>query len=485
MKITINRRQLLRYIVAGTAGSSVFPYTASATSKSLHLEVAEQIKSLFPDHADSLRILIPNGSSANVTPVTTHFTRLTGIKITTEEAPVDDINTQLILNYLSGNANYDVALPATFGLPDLVAAGAILPLTKYAEKYEPNDFRSAILFGVGDSFDDDIYGFQADGDAYIMFYHRTLLEDEQEKNLYEDKFGMPLTIPDTWSELDQQMEFFHRPHKNVYGGLLFRTPGYLAWEWWVRFHAKGLWPLSKNLVPQINSDEGVIALEELIRATEFLAPNVRKLGLFDNWERYGQGDIYCNIGWGGTQKYLNGPDSNMKGKMAYGTTPGGIVDNKLLKTPYFNWGWNYVVTTDALYPELAYLFSLFASTAEMSRISVQQQAGYFDPIQQEHYEDPEIERIYTREFLNVHEQSLKTAIPDLYLANQGEYFNSLSVALDKALDGKLAPDVALDRAAQEWHLINKRSDMTAQTDRWRELREKYPTMIRGRLRDLI
>ena len=30
-----------------------------------------------------------------------------------------------------------------------------------------------------------------------------------------------------------------------------------------------------------------------------------ELGLFENWERFSKGDIYCNIGWGGSQKYFN------------------------------------------------------------------------------------------------------------------------------------------------------------------------------------
>lgn len=93
-------------------------------------------------------------------------------------------------------------------------------------------------------------------------------------------------------------------------------PGYVAWEWWVRFHAKGLWPFSAQMEPQIASDAGVEALEEMIRATEHLCPETSQLGLFANWERYSRGDIYCNIGWGGSQKYLNGHPPSGKSSSA-------------------------------------------------------------------------------------------------------------------------------------------------------------------------
>jgi multiple sugar transport system substrate-binding protein len=450
----------------------------------LHLEVVEYVEKLSPAQIGPLSVLIPHGCGANVSPIVEAFTQLTGVRITIEETPVDDINTQLVLNALSGNTGYDIALPATFGLPDLVAAGVIIPLTQFAQKYEPDNFRSSILFGVGDTFDDDIYGFQTDGDAYVMFYNRRHIENPNEKARFEDRFGRALAVPETWEELDQQMEFFHRPDNDMFGGLLFRIPGYLAWEWWVRFHAKGIWPLARDLTPQINSDQGVEALEELIRATDFLAPEVHSLGLFGNWERFSRGDIYCNIGWGGSQKYLNGPKSGLKGDMVYGPTPGGMLNNELLRTAYFNWGWNYVVTADSAYPELAYLFSLFAASPTMSTISVRQQDGYFDPIQEGHHEDPKIREIYSREFLSVHEKSLRSAIPDLYLANQGAYFQSLSAALDRALAGKISSKKALDQAADEWRVISKRSGVAEQTDRWNELRNKYPIELQSRLQDL-
>ena len=217
------------------------------------------------------------------------FKAATKVAVEIIETPVDTINTQLTLDTMSGDGAYGLALPPTYGIPDLVSANAIIPLTEYAIKHEPVGFRDNILYGIGDSFDDDLYGFQTDVDTYLMFYNRDYLEDVVEQKRYEDKYGMRLDIPVTWQELDQQMAFFNRKNANMAGGLLFRTPGYLAWEWWVRFHAKGYWPLSETLEPQIHFDAGVEALEEMIRAAEYLAPETKYLGLFENWERYSRG----------------------------------------------------------------------------------------------------------------------------------------------------------------------------------------------------
>ena len=479
------RRQVISGLGA-TALSSMIPISLNADEDSGQVQriAASSAKDIAAGRSLTLRLLIPEGCGDNVAPVIKAFQDSTGIKISLIQTPVDDINTQLTLDNLAGERRYDVALPATFGIPDLATSETIIALSDYAKQYEPPGYRDDILYRIGDSFDGKLYGFQTDGDAYLMFYHQELLESPDEQARYADKYGEPLAIPQTWPQLDQQMAFFHRPADNLSGGLLFRTPSYLAWEWWVRFHAKGFWPLSKTLVPQIDSDAGVEALEEMIRATEHLAPEVNKLGLFENWERYSRGDVFCNIGWGGSQKYLNSAKSSMRGRMLYGPTPGGIVDETLLVTPYFNWGWNYVVTASSAEPELAYLFALYASTSDQSTSAVRQEGGYFDPYRREHYEDTEIQRIYTKEFLSVHEQSLISAIPDLYLANQGKYFGALSEGLQRALQGKLKPEIALQRVAQKWNLITERSGSVEQQRRWLNLRAKYPSNVSKHLKDI-
>ncbi len=136
-----------------------------------------------------------------------------------------------------------------------------------------------------------------------------------EKKGFADKNGYELKVPDTWQELDQMLAWFHRPDKGKFGGALFRTQYFIAWEWWGRFHAKGFYPLADDLKPQINNDAGIAALEELIAASQYLYPGAKTNGLFENFEAFGEGDKFVNIGWGGTQKFLNSDKSKIKGKL--------------------------------------------------------------------------------------------------------------------------------------------------------------------------
>ena len=484
----LSRRALLRSAGAGAAAFAVSPLmggTARAQAGDLatiHETAAAAAKKLKGTRDLTLKILQPSGSLGNVKPVADRFTELTGIKFDYIEVPLGEISQKVLLEAVSKSGAFDLALPATFSIPDLAESGILVNLDQYAVKYEPSDYQKDVLFTAGDYYKGSLYGYQTDGDTYLMFYNKPWLEDEAEKKGFADKNGYELKVPDTWQELDTQLAWFHRPDKGKFGGALFRTQYFIAWEWWGRFHAKGFYPLANDLTPQINNDAGVAALEELIAASQYLYPGAKTNGLFENFEAYGEGDKYANIGWGGTQKYLNSPKSKIKDKLAFGDMPGGVVGGKLLKTPYFNWGWNYIVSSVSPEPEIAYLYTLFACSPVMSTIAVRDPDGYFDPIRTVHYEDPEIQKTYTPEFLVAHKASLTNSIPDFYLKGQGEYFDELRVNIAAADAGSKTPKAALDDTAAAWERITRRMGSRSQEVQWRFLKSIYPPDIRDRLK---
>ena len=453
-----------------------------ARAQTVHEYAAQQARTVVGDRDIILTIMYPEGSVANLNPVMSAFTEQTGVRFRLTEVPVDEINEELLLEAELRRGNFDIAVPATFGLPDLAESGIIRNLDSLASVHEPAGFGDDLLYRIGDYYKGSLYGYQTDGDSYLMFYLKDWLEDESERKGFADRYGRELQLPDTWEELDQLMAWFHRPSEGRFGGALFRNELYAAWEWWVRFHAKGYFPFDAELSPQIHNSAGVEALEQLVAATRFQAPGARSHGLFENFEAFGRGNTFCNLGWGGTQKYLNGPDSQVRDRLAFGPTPGGIVDGRLLRTPYFNWGWNYVVSSLSVHPELAYLFTLFATSPETSTLSVREPGGFFDPFRANHYADPEIVKSYSRPFLKAHEASMRNSIPDLYLKGQVEYFDELRVNVLAAIRGHVSPRAALKRTADEWDRITDRMGRKSQEVQWRFLASSYPESVRKHLR---
>lgn len=469
-----------RRFLGGLGALATLPWlrplqTAGSPGEALVLERARKLS-----EGRRLRVLAPAGCEANVAPVARRFEAGSGVPVELVSVPVDDVATTMLVG--DRTPAYDVALPPTFSVPDLAAAGLLLPLDELVEALPPECAVEPSLYALGDRYRGQLYGFQTDGDVYVMFYRQDWLEDEAEQAAYERRYGQPLALPATFEELDRQLEFFHRPEEGRFGGALFRNADYIGWEWWLRIHGKGRLPFAPDGTPQASSPEGVDALRELTAASAFLSPGAALNGLRENWEEFAEGNTYCNIGWGGTQKYLRGPSSAVRDRLVHGPTPGGTFAGEAIPISHFNWGWNYVVARGGENSELAFLFAYFAHLVEPSTIAVRGAEGFFDPFRDEHYTDPEIEAVYTRPFLDVHRESLSRALPDLYVPKRSEYTSVLNGFLSRAETGKLDPEVALAAVDREWERIRSRTGTEEHAEQWSRLLEQYPPELRRQLR---
>lgn len=479
-----NTRRVFLKLLSGGVVAAALPLQTSAKTASkpmLHEDIARHAAKLARKKNTRLLVLYPDGSLANLIPLADQFKALTGVSIDFKQGSLDEISAEIILNENLRSSNVDVALPATFGMPDLVDSGSIHDLTDFAAQYEPAGFESS-LYQHGDHFDQRLYGYQTDGDCYLMFYNRQFMEDESLRKAFEDETGTPLEIPRTWQALDRQITFFNKPAENRFGGSLFRNQNYTAWEFWVRLHAKGVLPFDEHMKSQLTGDAGVSALEELSSLSTSLEPGVFSNGLFENFSSFAQGNKYCNIGWGGTQKYLNGPKSAIKGHLHYAPLPGGSTTKKDPWLPFFNWGWNFVVPKSSTQAELAYLFCLFASTPIPSTLAVREADGYFDPFKPEHYEDESIQAIYSEAFLTTHRYSMNNAFPDLYIRGRGLYFDALRQAVFACGTGMESPEAMLQSVSAAWEKITDELGRDLQLKQWEYLRDTvYPEKIRGSL----
>ncbi|MGH1485656.1 MAG: extracellular solute-binding protein [Cellvibrionaceae bacterium] len=476
----LTRRQ---FLTRSSILAAAHPLMSNASSHTKQLENLDSsiltcVNKLTQDKKITLSILYPKGCLANLQPLTDRFTQATGITFDLKETGVDDINSTIIFKSAQDQHVFDIALPATFGIPDLVSAGALEPLDTYTKKYEPADYKNYQLYDYGDYVNGQFYGYQTDGDTYVMFYNKAMLDDSDKQKQFEGQYGYPLALPKTWQQLDDMIRFFHQPAKQQYGGCLFRTPGYGAWEWWSRFHAKGYYPMDNQGNPQINNAAGISALEDMIKVSQYLHPKTDSDGLFENWATFGENQTFCNIGWGGSQKYFNSDKSKVKDNLYYGPTPGGRIKEKTISCPIFNWGWNYVVSSLCPEKEIAYLFTLYACSPVMSTLSVQQD-GYFDPFREEHYTNKEIQETYSPDFLSAHKFSMKNSIPDFYIQNQSAYLSVLQENIHLAYKGSLSAKQALDITATEWKIQTAKIGKDKQKQNWLTLKEKYPTALKS------
>ena len=457
----MNRRKVLSQGACAASALLLGPGKSHAESEMIALD---RVKSFgLPDRA--LRGLIPDGSQDSLAVIAARWTKETEQDVELTIVPVDDINARMTIDGLTDKLDFDFALPATFGVSDLISAGVVQPFDSLRGALELNPQEDGSLYTIGDYVDGQRYGFQTDGDVYLMFYRADMMNDPALGAAYTDLTGEPLIMPDNWETLDTQMEFFHEPSMDRFGGALFRIPGYLGWEFFARLYSAQGAILTDELEPLFDNDLAEQALENMLRATDFLHPATASAGLFENWDLYKSNDIFANIGWGGSQKAFNRPGSPIRRKLKHATLP-GLSERGL---SYFNWGWSYVVPATAMQPELGYLFSRFAVSEQMSTISVREIGGYFDPFQTSHYDDPEIINAYSKPFLDVHQSAMKLGRRNFVIPGHGAYMASLNRNLSRALDGSLTSRQALRIIVSEWELTTLEFGREDQIKRWKDL----------------
>ena len=437
----MERRRFLASAGALVASAAAVPVPswASRADQALEQYIAKAPR------AGSLRVLVPFGGEANVSRVAQRFTELSGVQVELIISDLEDINTRLVEDTMVQAQEYDVALPATFGLPDLVAAGAIQPMDPFHDRYPDSYVPADHLYPFGDHFNDKLYGFQTDGDVYLLFLRKDLGEAARARG--QDAFGDGWAAPASWDQLDAMMRALHAPSEGVYGGLLYRAPGYIGWEYISRLSAEGCRLFDADFNPTFLTTDAEKVIEDMRRSQEVQHPATMTMSLFESWELFQKNNVLATVGWGGSQKAFNAPGAPLRGRLSYASLPKG----KGPRSSYFNWGWSYVIAKSALSPELAYLFCALGVSAETSTRAVQVRDGYFDPFMPQHYEDPMIRDVYSDEFLKVHRAAMETAGPDLYIPGVGSYMAALNEGVFHMINGDVTVAEGLRGLQSEWN----------------------------------
>ena len=66
----------------------------------------------------------------------------------------------------------------------------------------------------------------AEGDAVGWSYRKDWFEDPAEMEAFKAKYGYDLAVPQTWEQLLDIAEFFHRPDENRYGIAIYTDNSY-------------------------------------------------------------------------------------------------------------------------------------------------------------------------------------------------------------------------------------------------------------------
>ena len=305
------------------------------------------------------------------------FTALTGIDVTVESYPFDDMMQKLNLDVTSQQGTYDVASVPYTELGRLAANKQALPLTDCLNnaslKYPGIDEQDLLegLWKTDSYYQDQVYGFPSNPAVMMMFYRKDLFDDPGEQAAFRAKFGYDLAVPTTWEHYSDIAQFFTRKQgetlagktldKDFYGVVVAGKRHKAMVEEWLNY----VWSFGGDVFKA----DGTVTVDEqpVIDATKYF------LSLFQyappgatdyTWDEvstaFQQSAAAMGLHWSDQVAAVEDPEASaVAGKMGYSTPP-----IKAKAADSFG-GYTYLVPATSKHPEAACLFLQWASSRQM------------------------------------------------------------------------------------------------------------------------
>ncbi len=434
---------------------------------------------------DTFTIMHHSGQRNNIVPALEEWNKLTGLNFQSAEIGLEsDIYVKAMNEAVVRTGDYDVFLTMCNWIGDMAEAGLIYDLTPWYEKYDPEvDHGPDAFVPPLDHFTTTYKGRRfaigADDDAYSIFFRKDLMEDPDEQKAFEDKYGRPLEVPNTWPEFDEWVEFWDRPEEGMRGAHLYAERYFAYTTWAARFISKGGIYFDDNMDPGIASDEGVEALEEMVRLTQNYMHEDTITGDWSGaYTRFPEGTAFCAMAWASLGKWAQDPEtSKIVGKVGYGLVPGTMHDGVLIRAAPHVVGWSFSVSRYGKSPEAAYCWIQWF-TGPAVGVEAIARIGTLDIFRKSWFEDPGMKQAYGAEFMPVLLGNTENCFPDVSLRGANEYLDKLNLHIQAANSGDEDPEAALKAAADEWQEITDRLGRLGQIEAWREERQGYPQHIR-------
>jgi multiple sugar transport system substrate-binding protein len=272
---------------------------------------------------------------------------------------------------VSGRA--DLLMVVTDWLPALIDAGRILPLDGFFAGLPPEGWPDAwhpALRELQQGPDGRTYGVPYHVGPQMLLYRADLYDDPAERAGFADRFGYPLTAPDTWAQYRDQARWFTRPGR--YGTIIAGYPDEhnTVYDFLTQLWSRG---------GELTDEAGRLTLDTppAHAAAQFLWDLWHADGVVDpaaaEWDsvasgvRFAAGDAALMVNWSGFAAMSAPADSPTHGLVRCAPVPrfGGPGGRRVALNSY----WVLAVAAGTSRPQEAYRLLRALTTPEMDRIT--------------------------------------------------------------------------------------------------------------------
>jgi multiple sugar transport system substrate-binding protein len=232
-----------------------------------------------PVSAQELTIFWAEWDPANyLQELVNEYTEETGVVVTVETTPWPDFQTKAFTEFNAQGDSYDMVVGDSQWLGAASTGGHYVDLTDFFNEHGVADIMAPATVKSYAEYDGKFWAIPAEGDANGWAYRKDWFEDPEEMAAFEEKYGYPLAVPETFDQMRDIAEFFHRPDEGRYGIAIYTDNSYdgliMGVESTLFSYGADLGDYSTYQVEGIiNSDKAVASLEMYRELYQFTPPN--------------------------------------------------------------------------------------------------------------------------------------------------------------------------------------------------------------------
>lgn len=399
-----------------------------------------------------------------------------GIKVNVVEMAPEAIYEKQMTEFTAESGAFDVVQFNPAWIADY--SYHLEPLLPLAEKNNL-DFKTEDLVPTFREFYDSwagvMYGMTWDGDVHVFYYNKLAFDNEDYQKKFEDEYGRELVVPRTWKEYIEVAKFFSGwdwdgDGEEEYGAAEYLGRGRMYWWFLDRFASMGGVYFDEEMTPLINTEAGMMALENMIEAVPYLPPGALSHTYMEVRLAITKGDVAMGKQWTcvGKAADLDEEESKVMGQIGYSLVPGWEwEEGEIVYRPMIAGGWDLGIPKYSQKKDTAAQFLHFITSPEISLKITMDPATSLDPYRLSHYEAPEFQALWpaAKDYLEAIFDNLSLGFPDLQIPGAAEYMDVLDLELTEALAGK-NPEEALNTAADQWNEITERLGFDDQKESW-------------------
>ncbi len=214
----------------------------------------------------------------------------TGVSVTVETTPWADFQTKAFTEFNARGSAYDMIVGDSQWLGAASEGGHYVDLTGFFAEHNVAEIMAPATVKYYAEYPGNsgtYWAIPAEGDAVGWSYRKDWFEDPAEMEAFKAKYGYDLATPETWAQLTDIAEFFHRPDENRYGVAIYTDNSYDAMVMGVENAIFSYGAELGNFETYevdgyVNSPEAVAALENYKKLYSYTPPGWAKTFFVEN-----------------------------------------------------------------------------------------------------------------------------------------------------------------------------------------------------------